>query len=159
MATVAPDLRAIYDFFNGRRRVTTPTHFHNRTYLLKHGQMYWGRIDRMRTFGLPATLASSVSAQTLSVRTSNVDRFTLQLGAAPVAPDELVDVYADGLYCYAGPPGEVCFEAVRDCTGALVEWCSRAAAEPVAQKNPDIAGPIGDAHPAFTAAYGTAAPL
>ncbi len=152
------DLRAIYDFFNGRRRVSAPTRFHNRTYLLKHGQMYWGRIDRMRMFGLPATLASSVRAQTLSVRTGNVDRFTLQLGAAPVAPDELVDVYADGLYCYAGPPGEVCFEALRDCTGALVEWVQVApAAEPVAQKNPDIAGPIGDVltRP-FTVAYGTA---
>lgn len=152
------DLSAIYEFFNGRRRVETPTRFHNRTYLLKHGQMYWGRVERMHVFGLPATLASSVCGQTLSVRTGNVDRFTLQLPAAPVAPDEAVEVYADGLYCYAGPPGEVSFEASRNCAGAIVEWVQvDPSAERSVRKGFRIAGPIGDVFTRpFTVAYATA---
>ncbi len=152
------DIQDTYNFFLGRSRVTEPHSFQCRTYLLKHGEMYWGAIERFRTFGLPATLASSVSANIATVSTDNLDRFSLHLQASPCAGLGDVSVYADGLLCYSGPPATVAFEAVRDCSGTILAWVpaeGERTLEPV--KSAQLAGPIGDVlTQPFVVAYGTA---
>ncbi len=152
------NLRDTYNFFLGRSRVIEPHSFQCRTYLLKHGEMYWGRIERFRTFGLPATLASSIAGNIVTVSTDNVARFNLCLQVSPDAEFENVSVYADGLLCYNGPRATVSFEAVRDCTGEIAAWVPVAGEQMLGPvKSAELAGPIGDVFTQpFVVAYGTA---
>ncbi len=152
------NIQDAYNFFLGRSRVTDPRSFQCRTYLLKHGEMYWGRIERFRTFGLPATLASSIAGDIITVTTDNVDRFTLYLQVSPAAESENVSVYADGLLCYSGPRATVSFEAIRDCTGEIAAWVPVAGEQMLGPvKRAELAGTIGDVFTQpFVVAYGTA---
>ena len=148
----------IYRFFEGRESLSQPQQFHCRTYVLKHGEMYWGRIDEFDVLGLPATLASDQSGDTVTVLTENVERFTLHLKAAVEADVAEVRVYADGLECYHGPPDTVTFEALRDCEGRVVAWVpgqERAGLQ--LHRTPELDGPIGEVfNRPFVVAYGTA---
>jgi len=151
-------LADIYQFFLGRARVSQPHSFHCRTYLLKHGQMYWGRIDSFRTFGLPASLVSSVAGSTVNVVTGNVDHFSLHLQASPAAESEQISVYADGLHCYSGPPATLFFEALYNCDGQVAAWVPGADLPALGPyKTPELAGPIGEVFTGpFVVAYATA---
>lgn len=148
----------IYEFFLGREGLPEPQRFHLRTYVLKHAEMYWGRIDDFGTFGLPATLASDCSDDTVTVLTDNVERFTVHLRAAVESHRAAVRVYADGVECYDGAPETVQFEALRDCEGRIAAWVpAPEQAGPGLRKTAEMAGPIGEVfNRPFVVAYGTA---
>ena len=110
------DYRAIYGFFEGRRRVADPTGFEVQTTILPHGELYWGRIDGFIIDGRAGNLAVQADGAVISARTTNLSAFTLHLGTSPAANEPVVRVYADGFPAYEGPPTTVALEA--DLNGA-----------------------------------------
>lgn len=152
------DYRAIYGFFEGRRRVADPTGFEVQTTILPHGELYWGRIDGFIIDGRAGNLAVQADGAVISARTTNLSAFTLHLGTSPAANEPVVRVYADGFPAYEGPPTTVALEA--DLNGANEpEGWHEAEARPGPRKRPGMSGPLGDAFVRpFTVVWGNAGP-
>lgn len=155
------DLRSAYRFFEGRQRIRHPDSFHCRTYLLKHGRMYWSTIEGFKQFGLPASLVADVDEATISLRTENVSRFSLHLPASPAAEYDRIHVYADGLPVYHGAPdgadeGTVTAEAIDNNRGETVAWALVPHERTTLHRTAEVSGPIGEvfARP-FMVVYGT----
>ncbi|MFP3904132.1 MAG: alpha/beta hydrolase family protein, partial [Armatimonadota bacterium] len=156
------DLKAAYQFFKGRHRLRHPENFHCRTYLLKHGRMYYSRIEGFKQFGLPASLIADVDGPTISILTENVSRFTLHLLGTPAADNDTVEVYADGFNIYSGPPdggdgGSITVEALDDHHGETIGWAPVPDDTGSLRKTADISGPLGEVFTRpFMVVYGTA---
>ncbi|MFW5867720.1 MAG: prolyl oligopeptidase family serine peptidase, partial [Armatimonadota bacterium] len=152
------DYRAIYGFFQGRRRVETPRGFTIQTSVLRHGELYWGRIDDFRLDGMLGSLEVDAEGDLVAVQTCNISEFTLMLRAGPTADRDSVRVYADGFSAYHGPPETLTLQAETNEAGAVVGWrVTFPEADPV--KHPELAGPVGDAFERpFVVAWGTAGP-
>ena len=137
------DYRAIYGFFEGRRRIVDPSAFTIETTILPHGQLYWGRIDGFVIDGISGGLEVHADADAVAATTSNVSDLTLFLGASPLADEATVRVFVDGFAAYEGPPETLALEAELDAGHAVVGWRPRV--EPASlRKRPGMSGPIGD---------------
>lgn len=144
-----------YEYFASRSRITTPPSFRLDSTLLTHGRLYWGSMDRLHVQGLRATLESEVSDSVVTVRTENLDAFSLYLTASPAAECSRVVVLADGFVCYQGPPQTVHLVADRGPGGALWGW--RMGVLEGRHKTGSLEGPIGEAFKVpFVVVYATA---
>ncbi|MFO7946243.1 MAG: prolyl oligopeptidase family serine peptidase [Armatimonadota bacterium] len=156
------DLKAAYQFFKGRHRLRHPENFHCRTYLLKHGRMYYSRIEGFKQFGFPASLIADADGSTITILSENVSRFSLHLLGTPAAGSDEVAVYADGINIYSGPPeggdnGTIIVEALQDHHGETVGWVPVPDDSSSVCKTADISGPIGEVFTRpFMVVYGTA---
>lgn len=149
------DYRAIYSFFQGRRRVVDPTAFTIETPVLPHGELYWGRIDDFIIDGISGGLEVHAEDDVVSVTTHNLSAFTLFLGTSPAADAETVRVYADGFPAWEGPSETVSLQAALNAAGSVVGWRTRPEPPPLT-KRPGMSGPIGDAFcRPFIVAYAT----
>lgn len=152
------DYRAIYGFFQGRRRVTDPAGFEIQTTVLPHGELYWGRIDGFTIEGLAGNLQVRAEGDAIAVRTRNLSAFTLHLGASPVGREPIVRVYVDGFPAYEGLPRTVSFEADLDGVNGLAGWHVAEESREL-RKRPGMSGPLGDAFTRpFVVVWGSAGP-
>ncbi len=153
------DYRAIYGFFMGRERVENPASFHLRSAVLKHAELYWGRIEGFLIDGIPGGLEVDAGEQTVHVHTDNLNSFTLLLRASPLADASRVRVIADGFPCYEGPPESVTLSAELDEGGSVVGWRRSETRRSGLHKRPGLSGPVGEAFlRPFLVAWGTDGP-
>ncbi len=150
------DYRAIYGFFEGRRRITDPPAFTIETTILPHGRLYWGRIDGFIIDGLSGGLEVHADPGVVSATTRNVSDLTLSLSASPLAREQSVRVFVDGFAAWEGPPKTLTLQADLDAAGDVIGWRPRVEPAPP-RKRPGMSGPIGEAflHP-FVVAWATA---
>lgn len=164
------DLAWIYDYFLGKAARPERGSFRIATTVLDHGEMYWGRMDRLHIQGLKALLdcACDEAEEMVTVTTSNLDSFTLYLRMSPLADRDWLRVYVDGIRAYVGPPGEVIFESIRDAEDRLVDWQGTRVEDadpdsldrsPGWRKTRELCGPVGHAFlQPFVVCYGTVGP-
>lgn len=144
-----------YEYFAAHSRTAAPSSFRLDSTILTHGTLYWGVMDRLTVPGLRGVLESEVSGSVVTVRTANLDAFSLYLAASPAVQCAQVRVYADGFPCYEGPPGDVHLIADRGAAGALWGW--RQGDLTGLHKTGVLEGPVGEAFRVpFVVVYGTA---
>jgi pimeloyl-ACP methyl ester carboxylesterase len=152
------DYRAIYGFFLGRERVSSPESFTIQTTVLPHGELYWARIESFLLDGLGGSLQVRTEGDSVWASTKNLRALSLMLRAGPAGERDYVRVFVDGFPCYVGPPETLTLEAATDEAGIVVGWqVRRPQAGP--RKTPEMSGPIGDAFMSpFAVAWSTAGP-
>ncbi|MGQ9732699.1 MAG: alpha/beta hydrolase family protein [Candidatus Zipacnadales bacterium] len=151
------DLQHIYQHLLGVAGLQRPPAVSIQTTLLRYGKVHWASIDRFHLQGGFGRLDAEVRDTSVYVFTQNLDRFSLALPDSPLALYDQVQVVADGLPCYQGPPHELTFETSRDEEGKLAAWRLVSTEDPPLTKRRGLEGPIGEAFLApFVVTWGTA---
>jgi predicted esterase len=127
--------RAIFEWFRQFTRVSKPSKVHFASDNYAHASAYWLRFDKL----IPGTLAvadAEFQGKRLTVRTKNLDGFTIDAGRAPFRP---AAIEIDGTTVRLRPRTALSFTRTRKA------WTSGAAKIPPGSKRPGAEGPIAAA--------------
>jgi len=151
------DLERIYRRFLGVSGLERPPAVSIQATLLRYAEVHWAHIDRFHLQGTMGRLDAEIADSTVHVTTGNLDAFGLKPAESPLRALDRVQVVADGIPCYDGPPVDLAFAAIRDEGGSLLRWVRADGAPPGLVKRRGLEGPIGEAFlRPFVVAYGTA---
>jgi len=151
------DLERIYRRFLRVSGLERPPAVSIQATLLRYGEVHWAHIDRFHLQGAMGRLDAESADSTVHVTTGNLDAFGLQPAESPLRSLSRVQVVADGIPCYDGPPFDLAFSAVRDEGGSLLRWVRADIGPTGLVKRRGLEGPIGEAFlRPFVVAYGTA---
>jgi hypothetical protein len=151
------DIERIYRYFLGASGLERPPAVSIETTLLRYGSVHWAHLDRFRLQGAMGRLDVEVADSVAHAITQNLEAFGLRLADSPLRDRDRVQVVADGLPCYDGPPADVAFTAVRDGAGTVLRWAPATTEAPTLTKRRGLEGPIGEAFlRPFVVVYGAA---
>lgn len=145
----------LMNFLKVQRRDPGPRHIRFRTADLgQSNRSYWAVIERVRIVGRDADIEAWATDSVITVRTANIDQFSLEPAGAPFFPGAVaVDIDGQRVGTRYSLPARLTFCATAN------GWVAGAARTPVLTKTPELYGPAKQAMmKPFLLVYGTSNP-